>query len=58
MVGTPRQVIGQTLAELAGLVLDGRLKPQVGGVYALKDASQGHGALESRGSTGKLVLVP
>lgn len=53
-----RAHLPEILAELAGFVIDGRLKPQIGGVYPLAEAPAAHHALESRQSTGALVLVP
>ena len=44
--------------ELFGEVLAGRLQVRVGGTYALKDASDAHRDLESRRTTGKLLLTP
>ncbi|MPZ22606.1 MAG: zinc-binding dehydrogenase [Dehalococcoidia bacterium] len=39
-------------------VADGRLKLRIGGRYPLGDAAEAHRALESRGTTGKLLLIP
>lgn len=49
---------GETLAELSQFVLDGRLKPQIGGTFSLEEAPEAHRAMETRNSTGKLILVP
>jgi NADPH2:quinone reductase len=46
------------LAELARLVAEGALKIQLGGRFRLSDAGSAHQALESRATTGKLMLVP
>ena len=46
------------LAELGGHVRDGRLRLQLGGSYKLAEAADAHRALETRGTTGKIVLVP
>jgi NADPH2:quinone reductase len=49
------------LAERAGAVLtaiaDGRLAIHIGGVYPLARAAEAHHALESRATTGKLLLT-
>jgi NADPH:quinone reductase-like Zn-dependent oxidoreductase len=45
-------------AEVFGLVLAGRLRPRIGQRYALKDAQQAHRDIESRRTTGKLLLLP
>jgi NADPH2:quinone reductase len=47
-----------SLAELFDLTLRGEIKVTIGGIYPLERAAEAHRALESRGTTGKLVLVP
>jgi len=44
--------------ELFGEVLAGRLDVHIGGAYALEAASDAHRDLESRRTTGKLLLTP
>jgi NADPH:quinone reductase len=44
--------------EVFGWVAGGQLRVSVGGRFALADARQAHEALESRRTTGKLVVVP
>lgn len=39
-------------------VADGKLKIRIGGEYALKDAAEAHAGMESRKTSGKLLLVP
>jgi NADPH2:quinone reductase len=70
LIGTSRAVIGFWLAHCASrpemlrppmeqmfqLVLDGTLRPVVGGTYPLSEASQAHADIRSRATTGKLVL--
>ncbi|MBV9568686.1 MAG: zinc-binding dehydrogenase, partial [Hyphomicrobiales bacterium] len=46
------------LAELFDLTVRGELKVTIGGTYPLERAADAHRALEGRGTTGKLVLVP
>jgi NADPH2:quinone reductase len=49
------------LAHSAGLftlVADGRLSIEIGGRYPLAEAAQAHRDLESRATTGKLLLLP
>jgi NADPH2:quinone reductase len=46
------------LAELFDLVVRGELKVTIGATYPLERAADAHRALEGRGTTGKLVLVP
>ncbi|KGM33659.1 NADPH:quinone oxidoreductase [Inquilinus limosus MP06] len=46
------------LAELFALVATGALRVIQGGRYRLDQAAEAHGALESRRSAGKVVLVP
>ena len=44
--------------ELTEAVVTGELKVRVGGTYPLADAARAHTDLESRGTQGKLLLVP
>lgn len=44
--------------ELFELLASGALRPQIGGRYALSDAAQAHRDLESRATTGSLLLIP
>jgi NADPH2:quinone reductase len=45
-------------AAMFAAIADGTIKPVIGGTFALKDAAAAHRALESRTSTGSMVLVP
>ena len=45
-------------AELFDLIKSGRLTIEIGGRYPLPDAAQAHRDLESRATTGKLLLLP
>lgn len=45
-------------AQLFQWVADGKLKVRIGGEYALADAAKAHADMESRRTTGKLVLIP
>jgi NADPH2:quinone reductase len=44
--------------ELFTAILDGSLKVSVDRTYTLADAAQAHRDLESRKTTGKLLLIP
>lgn len=44
--------------ELFDWIRDGRLRVNIGGIYPLADAAKAHVAMESRATTGKLLLVP
>jgi NADPH2:quinone reductase len=46
------------IGELLGALATGALRVTIGGVYALSEAARAHEALESRASTGKLLLDP
>ncbi|GGX44491.1 quinone oxidoreductase family protein [Streptomyces chryseus] len=46
----------EPLSELLEMVGDGRLTPQVGGVYPLAEAARAHEDLRARRTVGKLVL--
>ncbi|MFD3525392.1 quinone oxidoreductase family protein [Streptomyces sp. NPDC058653] len=56
-VPTPGALRERT-AEVFGLVASGQLRPHIGQRYALKDAAQAHRDIESRRTTGKLLLLP
>lgn len=43
-------------SEVFSLIAEGTLRADIGGIYSLADASRAHHDLESRGSTGKLLL--
>jgi NADPH2:quinone reductase len=45
-------------AELFALIRDGRLTIEIGGRYPLAEAARAHRDLESRATTGKLLLLP
>jgi NADPH2:quinone reductase len=53
-----RPVMLARAAQIFGAVNSGELKVTVGKTYALKDAAQAHIDLESRATTGKLLLLP
>jgi NADPH2:quinone reductase len=46
------------LAELFDLAVRGELKAKIGATYPLARANDAHRALEGRGTTGKVVLLP
>ena len=46
------------IGEVLGWLRDGRLKVRIGGRYPLDDVRRAHRDLESRATTGKLLLVP
>ncbi|GJG97633.1 quinone oxidoreductase [Cupriavidus pauculus] len=56
-VRTPERLQARA-AQLFQWILDGRLQPNIGGRYPLKDAARAHADMESRATTGKLLLVP
>jgi NADPH:quinone reductase len=45
-------------ARLFDWIVDGKLKIRIGGEYPLPEAAQAHAHMESRKTTGKLLLVP
>ena len=45
-------------AELFDVVLSGKVRPLIGQRFALRDAADSHRALESRATTGSIVLQP
>ncbi|MDO9401548.1 MAG: zinc-binding dehydrogenase [Polaromonas sp.] len=50
--------LAESLASLFALAASGELEVVRGGSFALEDAAQAHHALESRRTSGKVVLVP
>ncbi|MER6303897.1 quinone oxidoreductase [Kitasatospora sp. NPDC001539] len=56
-VPTPEALV-RRVGEVFGLVLDGRLTPRITGRYPLAEAARAHADLESRRTTGKLLLLP
>jgi NADPH2:quinone reductase len=45
-------------AQLFDWIAEGRLKVWIGGEYRLADVAKAHADTESRGTAGKLLLVP
>ncbi|WP_425444490.1 zinc-binding dehydrogenase [Streptomyces alboverticillatus] len=48
----------QRTGEVFDLILSGRLTPRVTGRYPLAEAARAHADIESRRTTGKLLLLP
>jgi NADPH:quinone reductase-like Zn-dependent oxidoreductase len=57
-VGFVRDANGAQLREIARLVDDGTLRPEVGAVYPLADAREAFMAKSTKGIPGKVVLTP
>ncbi|ONI84233.1 alcohol dehydrogenase [Actinosynnema sp. ALI-1.44] len=53
-----KQALLRHTADLFGMVRDGRLKTRIGMRYPLAEAEQAHRDIESRATTGKLLLLP
>ncbi|MFB6888765.1 quinone oxidoreductase [Kitasatospora sp. NPDC056327] len=53
-----REALVRRTGELFDLVREGRLTPHVTGRYPLAEAARAHADLESRRTTGKLLLLP
>jgi len=51
-------VVAAAIRELLDLWSAGKIKPLVGAEFALADVEKAHELLESRGSVGKVVLLP
>jgi len=56
-IPTPALLLSHT-AQLFDWITSGQLKIRIGGEYPLADAAQAHADMESRTTTGKLLLVP
>ena len=54
----PRSHMLEMAAEVFGMVLTGKIKSEPSRTYALADAADAHRALESRQTTGSVVLLP
>ena len=52
------EMMGDVIGELFTLVAQGKLKPVIGGSYALADAASAHKAMLARETVGKIVLKP
>ncbi|MFB7741656.1 quinone oxidoreductase [Streptomyces sp. NPDC056132] len=53
-----RQALVRRTGEVFALILDGRLTPRIERRYPLADVAWAHADLESRRTTGKLLLLP
>ncbi|MGW5368691.1 quinone oxidoreductase family protein [Streptomyces sp. NPDC004009] len=53
-----RAALVRRTAEVFDLAAKGQIKPHIGGRYALADAAKAHEDIESRRTTGKLLLLP
>jgi NADPH:quinone reductase len=56
-IPTP-DLLRQRTGQLFDWIRAGKLSVRVGGVYPLAETAQAHAAMESRATTGKLLLVP
>jgi NADPH2:quinone reductase len=56
-IHTPERLRART-AQLFDRITEGKLRVRIGGEYALADAARAHADIESRKTTGKLLLVP
>jgi NADPH:quinone reductase len=52
------QMLAEAMADLLDRVVDGTLRPVVGGTYPMSEAARAHADLRARRTTGKLVLDP
>jgi NADPH:quinone reductase-like Zn-dependent oxidoreductase len=53
-----REALVKRTGEIFDLIRAGRLTPRIGARYALADAASAHADIESRRTTGKLLLLP
>lgn len=56
-IRTP-DILRERTAQLFQWIMEGTLRVEIGGVYPLADAARAHADMESRRSTGKLLLIP
>jgi len=53
-----REALIRRTGEVFDMVRKGQITVRIGGSYALKDAAKAQADLESRATTGKLLLTP
>jgi NADPH2:quinone reductase len=53
-----REELEQRAGDVLGWVQSGELKLRVEHIFPLSDAAEAHRQLESRATTGKLLLIP
>ncbi|MEU5609914.1 quinone oxidoreductase [Streptomyces sparsogenes] len=53
-----REALVERSAEVFDMVRKGQVTPRIGARYALSEAARAHADLESRRTTGKLLLIP
>jgi NADPH2:quinone reductase len=53
-----RAELEKRAGDVLGWVASGELNLRIGGEFPLSDASEAHRQLESRATTGKLLLIP
>ncbi|WP_426410134.1 quinone oxidoreductase family protein [Bradyrhizobium ganzhouense] len=56
-IHTPQKLRARS-AQLFDWIVEGKLKIRIGGQYPLADAAKAHADMESRATTGKLLLIP
>lgn len=56
-IHTP-QLLHARSAQLFDWIIEGKLKIRIGGEYPLANAAKAHADMESRATTGKLLLIP
>jgi len=56
-ISTPA-LLRERTAQLFQWIMEAKLRVEIGGVYPLADAVRAHDDMESRRSTGKLLLIP
>jgi NADPH2:quinone reductase len=56
-IHTPALLRART-GELFDWIANGAVKVRIGGIYPLAEAARAHTDMESRATTGKLLLIP
>ena len=56
--GRTREALARRSGKVFDLIRNGQVTPRIGQRYALADAAKAHADIESRGTTGKLLLLP
>jgi NADPH2:quinone reductase len=51
-------LLRERTAQLFQWIMEAKLRVEIGGAYPLTDTMRAHADMESRRSTGKLLLIP
>ena len=52
------ELLRKRASQLFHWIRDGKLAVKIGGIYPLSETAKAHAAMESRATTGKVLLIP